>query len=55
MLKLYHNNSFQTKTKESVLETGQFVLFNVDLFGVDDVENYAPWINSSVIISIRLS
>ena len=31
-----------------MLETGQFVFYNVDLFGAEDVENYQPWHSSNV-------
>ena len=33
-----------------MLETGQFVFFNLDLFGIDHINNYAPWIGKNVSI-----
>ena len=31
-----------------MLDTGQYVLFNLDLFGMDDIENYSPWRDEKV-------
>ena len=31
-----------------MLESGQFVFFNLDLFGIDHIKNYAPWISKNV-------
>ena len=35
--------------KIGMLATGQFVFFNLDLFGIDHINNYAPWISKNVI------
>ena len=31
-----------------MLETGQFVFYNVDLFGAEEVDNYKPWHSENV-------
>ena len=34
--------------KIGMLATGQFVFFNLDLFGIDHISNYEPWIGKNV-------
>ena len=35
-------------SKIGMLGTGQFVFFNLDLFGIDHINNYKPWIGKNV-------
>ena len=34
--------------RTGMLSTGQFVFYNVDLFGADNLDNYQPWSSENV-------